>query len=164
MIVRELLNWVLLRPVLQLAGASGDHSLGDPYFNYMPRYPEHLYYVAAVIIGFCASLFGAIHCLSWSSPFPTSLAMNIWRICSIYLTFSPLILAIPPGGSLLRGDHWLKGVPYWLYLLVAPSGSLAVMLYFIARITLIAVALWGLFNIPASGHTSIGWSDFIPHI
>ncbi|KAJ2913886.1 hypothetical protein MD484_g6548, partial [Candolleomyces efflorescens] len=34
----------------------------------------------------------------------------------------------------------------------------------LARVTLVVVAFWGLSEVPASGHISIEWSDFIPHI
>jgi hypothetical protein len=176
MIVLLAVNKALIVPVLRLAGgfrpwnedqSSLSSKLGNGYFAYMPSVLSRrpLFYLAALIVSLFASLFGAIHCIGLSFPFPTPVASSIWRTCSMYLTFSPLVMVVPALGGLLMGNnHWFFRMPRIILRLLVISSSLAVMLYVTARITLVVVAFWGLSYIPASGHVSIEWSDFIPHI
>ena len=83
----------------------------------------------------------------------------------MYLTFSPLIMAVPAMGGILTGrSGWMYRTPAIIVRVLALSSSFAIMLYVTARVTLVILAFWGMSEVPASGHISIEWSDFIPHI
>ena len=50
--------------------------------------------VPMILLTLSACGFGAIHCLAWNSPFPTTMERVIWRICSVMTTALPAILAL----------------------------------------------------------------------
>ncbi|KAJ2936537.1 hypothetical protein H1R20_g561, partial [Candolleomyces eurysporus] len=41
-----------------------------------------------------ASAFGAIHCIAWSFPFPTTVARDLWRVSSVYCAASPWLILV----------------------------------------------------------------------
>jgi len=50
-------------------------------------------FTLTVLFPAVGSLFGGVHCFAWSFPFPTGREKVLWRVCAIYCTASPLILA-----------------------------------------------------------------------
>ncbi|KAJ2917927.1 hypothetical protein MD484_g2479, partial [Candolleomyces efflorescens] len=124
------------------------------------------YYISAIIVTCLASLFGAIHCISWSFTFPSPVVRTVWQVCSVFIASSPLVLAIMPVVYLAMGgwgrlvDHysWVEQTLRILnFYVLAP-------LYIVARIILIVIAFCSLSTIPATGYQSIEWADFVPHI
>jgi hypothetical protein len=78
----------------------------------------------------------------------------------MFITFSPALLALAPALS------WFYGEPDNLPGLLLGFFSVFVLapLYIVARIILLVIAFRSLSSIPATGHQSIEWADFIPHI
>ena len=110
--------------------------------------------VPNVLFGLFASEFGAIHCLAWNSPFPTTKERLAWRICSGFTTGIPVF--------------FILGL-YALHLGIFPNDNDDLILwsfsipYAIARITLIVLAFMSLRVLPADAFQTVSWSKYIPH-
>ena len=113
------------------------------------------------IIAFIAPLFGAIHCLAWDAPFPSSKEALAWRICSVATTSLPILemavfvlgevdVVVYSGyvGSVL--EDFVAGIP--------------LVLYVIARITLITLSFMSLRALPADAFQTIAWTNYVPNL
>jgi hypothetical protein len=138
------------------------------YYAY-PTSPAMLTSVL-ILIPLLASLFGAIHCIAWSFSFPSLIARTLWRVSSLYITVSPLLFVIAPLIGLLNSwiygawnapnmDSKLRFVNFFRFVAL-----FSVILYIPARIVLVGVSFWGLHDIPATGHQTVEWMNFVPHI
>ena len=146
--------------------------MGTDVFNEVDRFKAYskegdsAYYVSSLAVSFLASLFGAIHCISWSFTFPSPVFQTAWRVCSVFITFSPMVLAVLPALSwYFKGDINGSSIPGWI---IGYVGIICLILltplYAISRIVLLVIAFRSLSTIPATGHQTIEWADFIPHI
>jgi hypothetical protein len=125
------------------------------------------YYLSGIVISVLAAMFGAVHCVSWSFVFPSFTLKTMWRVCSMFITFSPLVLALLSAivWSLLK--FRVRSATELLRMHVATGGLTAYCLaplYIFARVILLVVAVCCLSTIPTTGHQSVEWGDFIPHI
>lgn len=127
---------------------------------------DQSYYISGIVVSFLASLFGAIHCISWAFHFPSTGLQTLWRVCSLLITFSPLGPALTTVLTwYLGGEEGWWDLPKWLrtllngldYFILAP-------LYIGARFILLGIAFRSLSTIPNTGHQTVAWTDFIPHI
>ncbi|KAF8327813.1 uncharacterized protein EI90DRAFT_3067093 [Cantharellus anzutake] len=95
-------------------------------------------------------IFGGIHCLGWSFPFPTRTEMILWRVSAISLTVAPIFITLVVGQMNL-GD--VRG------LLVLFS----VLVYSAARIILLVLTFGSLRSPPLDLYQTLSWSSFLPH-
>ena len=109
--------------------------------------------------GLSACGFGAIHCLAWNSPFPTSRERLAWRICSVTTTalsvpYIPLIHRVTSleESSMSKLDN---STEYLTVLMMA--------VYIIGRATLIVLAFMTLRALPADAFQTVNWNNYIPH-
>ncbi|KAJ7162877.1 hypothetical protein C8R46DRAFT_330318 [Mycena filopes] len=58
------------------------------------------------------ALFGAIHCAAWTFRFPTQGERTLWRVISLYITVTPLLLAMLHSLELLEIE-WLTASFLW---------------------------------------------------
>ena len=107
-----------------------------------------------------APLFGAIHCLAWNAPFPTSKEALAWRICAVATTSLPLVeFALV---TTIQTKFVLNLVDEDVCIAI---GSLtSVFLYIIARITLITLAFMSLRALPADAFQTIAWTNYFPNL
>ena len=108
---------------------------------------------AIILFGLFACGFGALHCLAWNSPFPTSQERLAWRICSATTTALPALSAL-----LLILIVWLEST----VLLLIAFFTIAVV-YIIGRIALIVLAFMALRALPADAFQTVDWNNYIPH-
>ena len=113
-----------------------------------------------IILASVAPLFGAIHCLAWNVPFPTSKEALAWRICAVATTGLPLLECAL--FSLFLSDtvdtEEYEDSLFIVAVFVSP------MLYAIARITLIALAFMSLRALPADAFQTIAWTNYFPNL
>ena len=114
-----------------------------------------------MILAFIAPLFGAIHCLAWDAPFPTSKEALAWRICAVATTTLPFVdcaLFLFAKLNVVRGSRY-DGSMFERFLLIIPMA-----LYAIARITLITLAFMSLRALPADAFQTIAWTNYVPNL
>jgi hypothetical protein len=104
--------------------------------------------MGAVIISI---VFGGIHCIAWSFPFPSHAEQLLWRISSIPITGVPLLLLV----LFFIPD---KFSPRYIVVNIFP------ILYLLARVTLLVLAFMALRSLPPSALQTVHWTTFLPHI
>ena len=117
------------------------------------------------VLGLLGCVFGAIHCLAWNSPFPTSQERLAWRICSAATVAIPgmIVLVLQCLGSILvcisifcDAGKFIAGK----YFFVQTSVGLA---YILGRITLFILALIELRALPTDAFRTVDWTKYFPH-
>lgn len=119
------------------------------------------------------ALFGAVHFLAWSSTFPSSLEQTLWRAASLGVVLScglslagTLVLCL---AEFIESRVDTIGIALGCVLIVLgtlfPIFSIPVpIVYPLARITLLVLAVASLRSLPHSAFDSVPWVEFIPHI
>lgn len=107
----------------------------------------------ALLFGLFACGFGALHCLAWNSPFPTSKENLAWRICSVTTTVLPVASALLFALLLMIGWETLSFIT-----MIAASGA-----YIMGRVTIIVLAFIALRALPADAFQTVNWNTYIPH-
>ena len=105
-------------------------------------------------VGIC---FGAIHCIAWGFPFPTHTELLIWRVSSVTITAVPVFIPLMFGLGL-----WLQNMNFDT--IGGIFGISAVILYIIARVVTLVLALTSLRDLPPGAFDTVHWTTFIPHI
>ncbi|CAG7852723.1 SubName: Full=Uncharacterized protein {ECO:0000313/EMBL:CCA73626.1} [Serendipita indica DSM 11827] len=106
------------------------------------------------------TLFGAVHFLAWSSPFPSNRMQLLWRFATIVMTAVPpalgMVAVFAALAEALVSESLGDLIGYTLFLLPP--------LYFIGRGITIVLALMTLATLPLDAYRDVAWSDFFPHI
>lgn len=131
---------------------------------YVVRMPVVAESGSVAVFSLLASVFGAIHCISWSlGSFPSDTAQSMWRACALYITISPIVCIIFQ--VLVRPwNHSSNALIAAIYGFATYVLAFSVLLYTPARVILVVIGFWSLSSIPATGHQSIEWAEFIPHL
>ncbi|KAF8331730.1 uncharacterized protein EI90DRAFT_3057108 [Cantharellus anzutake] len=114
-------------------------------------------------------IFGGIHCLAWSFPFPTCTEMILWRVSAIYITVAPVFLfLIGWVVDVAWVKAWVGDCVAWLDDHVHESILKGIVLlpplvYTAAQVTLTVLTLSSLHSPPPSLYQTPSWSSFIPH-
>ena len=122
--------------------------------QYVPGWAASV--VPALLFGLFACGFGALHCLAWNSPFPTSKEQLAWRICSAATTAAPALLLLFV--IILGADS--EGTIAFLTLVAL---FILIVAYVIGRITIIVLAFISLRALPADALRTVSWNNYIPH-
>ncbi|KAG8820356.1 hypothetical protein FRC17_010187 [Serendipita sp. 399] len=138
------------------------------YFGHSPkewRGVKHgVEFAAAFLTVIVGSVFGAVHLLAWSSPFPTATMLHWWRYSSIALTVSPVVVLL---GTMTVIKYLEKSGPLWARIWGFPcflaliAGLLA---YVIGRATTLILAFRTLNSLPPEAFRTVRWTDLFPHI
>ncbi|KAF8331027.1 uncharacterized protein EI90DRAFT_2921046 [Cantharellus anzutake] len=104
------------------------------------------------ILAVTGIIFGGIHCLAWSFPFPTRAEKLLWRISAIIITLGPGSLA----WSYVRQEYAEDIIGFF--------GGLPLALYPFARIILFTLTFTSLRSPPPTLYRTISWTSFIPHL
>lgn len=109
------------------------------------------------------ALFGAIHCLAWNFSFPSRVEQVMWITVSLGVVGSCAVTLLyvlcfgPWIGHLFQVNRVL------FYLSITPF-AMASIVYPVARITLLVLAITSLRSLPPSALDTIDWVEFAPHI
>ncbi|KAF8331707.1 uncharacterized protein EI90DRAFT_3289365 [Cantharellus anzutake] len=97
-------------------------------------------------------IFGGIHCLAWSFPFPTLTEMILWRVSAIYITVAPAFVMLAGWVTKrVKGDLGFN------------TGLLISVVYSVARVILLALTFSSLRSPPPDLYQTPSWSSFLPH-
>ncbi|KAF8328671.1 uncharacterized protein EI90DRAFT_3064192 [Cantharellus anzutake] len=114
----------------------------SPAAKIMEANPIWIFLVTGII-------FGGIHCLARSYPFPTCVEKLLWRISAIVITVGPGPLGWALVSSAKRSESLL---------------TLFMLFYAIARIILFTLTFTSLRSPPPDLYRTTSWTSFIPHL
>lgn len=140
-----------------------------PTFYAFPTTSQHISRQSAencsVVILVCA-IFGLIHCVGWSFAFPSTSEKILWRVCAIVITIVPVVaVALHLIASAFKLMKINTTVP-WVYLvtLISLLFRLIILVYLLARLSLLGEAIIALRNLPPSAYEVVKWTVYLPHI
>ncbi|KZP21799.1 hypothetical protein FIBSPDRAFT_739966 [Athelia psychrophila] len=111
-----------------------------------------------------AMVFGAVHCIAWSSEFQSPLERQLWRLSAITIIASiPAVLVIllfvgRMAAECLDMDG--NAISFLLGALYTPVS----IIYIAARLILIFLSFTSLRGLPISAYQSVQWTTVLPHI
>ncbi|ESK86855.1 hypothetical protein Moror_3457 [Moniliophthora roreri MCA 2997] len=159
--------FIPLYPILSLLFVLGalafddDATFPNSFFSArLEKDPIKLYpsaYVAAIS-------FGAIHCIAWAFEFPTETERMEWRIMSLLVTILPLAIGILHATVQDRQAIDFRERIRGSGIVACAAKILLPIVYAVARVWLIVLALVTLRKLPASAYQASQWTSFIPHI
>ena len=124
-----------------------------------------LLYFSAV----AGAAFGSIHCAAWNFGFPSHAEQIMWRTAS--LTLVGVCLSIILGAPIWNRahSHWLNAefrssTEHRWKLYKQNIEFIPAVIYPIARLALLILALLSLRHLPESALQTVTWTKFIPHI
>ena len=124
--------------------------------TYVPGWAAHI--VPVLLFGLFACGFGAIHCLAWNSPFPTSQEKLAWRICSASTTVLPASAISSTFALIYANDFRISHVG---------KGSTLILVYMftyvVGRTAIIVLAFMALRAMPVDAFQTVIWNAYIPH-
>ncbi|KAF5366085.1 hypothetical protein D9757_012383 [Collybiopsis confluens] len=104
-----------------------------------------------------AMIFGAIHCVAWTSQFPSGQEEILWRVCSLLVACIPIYLALFNVLTARFETSW------WFYPLLVPY-VIAVLMYILARLSLLVQGFLALRALPPAALEAVQWTNYLPHI
>ena len=108
-------------------------------------------------VGIC---FGAIHCIAWGFPFPTHAELFMWRVSSVAITAIPTYMPLVALLAIRLADMDFDTTAFILGISLFP----AAILYVIARMFTLVLALTSLRELPPGSYDTVHWTTFIPHV
>jgi hypothetical protein len=183
--IRCLTRKNMIKPFFQpVAGPWSVSTLAEGQTKYLDEAEMPYYYgtlspkdsvTVVILFVFIAFAFGAIHCAAWSFAFPTKAEQYIWRTSALLTTILPAcgfvyycVIKVYVF-SLQRGSRFTDPARLFWFSIVRSriffhiSCSIPV-LYIIARVVLLVQMLVLLRSSPIDVHSSIEWTDWIPHV
>lgn len=114
------------------------------------------YNIWAILASLCvASIFGGLHCVAWSFTFPSPTEQLLWRIASVSITASPILIFVV--GFVAANVHGFD-------LVVAAAMILLGAIYIISRLALLILPFMALRSLPSAAYQTVRWTTFIPHV
>ncbi|KAF5371554.1 hypothetical protein D9757_010371 [Collybiopsis confluens] len=107
-----------------------------------------------------AMIFGAIHCIAWTSQFPGEQEKILWRVCSLLVACIPIYMAL---FNVLTARDLVDESSWWFYPLLV-SYVVAVLMYIFARLSLLVQGFLALRALPPAALEAVQWTNHLPHI
>lgn len=131
-------------------------------------------YADAVPLWALSTFHAVVHLLGWNFIFPSQTELWMWRVCALFMTG---ILGVGGLGNVRAAKPydfrfqmlgvWVKPAfkegAFWKYGMDAP-GTICAILYFIAKIWIIALSWASLRALPQTAYQTVTWTRFWPHV
>ncbi|KIM20960.1 hypothetical protein M408DRAFT_81236 [Serendipita vermifera MAFF 305830] len=110
--------------------------------------------------------FGAIHCIAWSSEFPSRAELALWRISCVSMIVVPFAVALVCAGWTggRREGAWYMTLLTFIVIISTILLGLSAWLYIASRIATLVIAFTSLRSLPPAALVTVDWTTFIPHI
>ncbi|KIM24398.1 hypothetical protein M408DRAFT_75968 [Serendipita vermifera MAFF 305830] len=126
--------------------------------------------IAGVGTSLLGSAFGAIHCIAWSSEYPSRSELLLWRVSCIAMIVVPFMVLIVCAAT-ITGENEEKGWSGWIKFTMGIMAIICIFLlilsawlYIASRIATLVIAFTTLRSLPPAAFTTVNWTTFIPHI
>ncbi|KIM75922.1 hypothetical protein PILCRDRAFT_41284, partial [Piloderma croceum F 1598] len=179
-----------LKEKVEKHGTWGTMWRGLLHVVFMPKYPP--FYSgdsklmkpvddrkAGLVTATIAVIFGGIHCIAWSSQFPSPEEKILWRTAALFLTCLPGVLLVStlyirgdgPGkvdmaewvAKHMDGEHANKPLSLRVKVVILLV-VVIVIVYILARAVVLSLAFTSLRSLPPSAYQTVHWTTFLPHI
>ena len=104
-------------------------------------------------------IFGGIHCLTWSSLFPTRPEAKLWKLCAVYcavFNIAMLIIGVIRYAASQRTIQWIENIAA----IIAVSLFIG---YVVCRVILFVLTFTSLRALPPGIYETSNWLSFLPH-
>ncbi|PVF92168.1 hypothetical protein CPB86DRAFT_717950 [Serendipita vermifera] len=116
-------------------------------------------------------VFGGIHCIAWSFPFPTRTEQLLWRYSAVVMIMVPVLLCLSAIAALLKRKYDVDGDPLLSFvadLFARPLFYLSLFpgafMYVSARVLTLYLAFRTLGSLPEGAFKTVPWTKLIPHV
>lgn len=120
----------------------------------------HRIVTADVVALLVAMVFGAIHCIAWSSAFPSYTEQLMWRMSAIAIVVIPVTMTL----SLIIASVTRKMSKLLSDIILIAIFVPCAVVYIAARLMLLVLAFSALRSLPGGAYQTVRWTNFIPHI
>jgi hypothetical protein len=171
----HLVCFVALSPILSMFSVAakllGHEKIKAGALNVPTFYAGNWSVVEQQCIGMSASvvgtMFGGLHFIAWSYPFPTHIEKLLWRSSTLILLCTPTFFTmhrLMVGLAYWKGRRKLPPLFGWESMLTGTLFMVAMILYVLARTVLITLAIISLRALPPGAYQTVSWTYFIPHV
>ncbi|GJJ06817.1 hypothetical protein Clacol_001013 [Clathrus columnatus] len=129
------------------------------YSGFLPKRSNDLWNFFAEII--TAAVFGGIHLFAWNYEFPTQVELWLWRVSALIIVGIPLMFFLSILGFDTVDDRSRRS---FVFSITKYFLSVIVLLYIIARLAILILAIISLRKLPVGTLSGVSWLNFIPHI
>lgn len=124
--------------------------------------------IAAFLTLVVGVIVGGLHCAAWMFEFQSSTQSTLWRISSVIIAATPLLLllTVPIAVYMMQTEEsdelTFLGMLFVLslYLLMIMGGPA----YVFARVTTVVLAFINLASLPSGAYKAVEWLNYVPHI
>ncbi|KAF5375800.1 hypothetical protein D9757_011199 [Collybiopsis confluens] len=112
-----------------------------------------------------AMIFGAIHCIAWTSQFPSAQEKILWHVCSLLVACIPIYLALVNVLTALKAFKTIAVLlGFWFLVSLGTLYVIVILLYILARLSLLVQGFLALRALPPAALEAVQWTNFLPHI
>ncbi|PVF92169.1 hypothetical protein CPB86DRAFT_717954 [Serendipita vermifera] len=117
-------------------------------------------------------IFGGVHCLAWSFPFPSNTDKILWQYSSVVMILVPVLLCLSTVAILFKRKYDGEGNYHSSYFcaeaLARPLLFISLFpgafMYISARVLTMYLAFKTLDSLPESAFKTVPWTQLIPHV
>ncbi len=149
-----------LEPLMVMVDGGGGSTMSKTFYSSGRGFDN---WKASCSIGIIAFLFGGLHLIPAWSSFPSSQEKVLWQLSAFWITVEPPFLLCV--SLFLQADlhdfeeKFLFRMRLSMFSIVLVGG----LLYVLARLVLVLIALTTLRDLPQGAYRGVEWTTFLPH-
>ncbi|KAG1741713.1 hypothetical protein EDB19DRAFT_709255 [Suillus lakei] len=122
--------------------------------------------IITLFIGcFSGMVIGGMHCLGWNVLFHGHAGQILWRAASLAIVCTPVsIFLVFSCGIWLNGQTTMHLVHVVVGIAVLVTAFTSIVIYIIARGTLLVLILLSFLSLPSGVYDTVAWTNFIPYL
>ena len=150
--------FIIIKPVIEKVKALGQSLNVQHAWSSLTRGVKSGPSAAALLV--FGVFFGGIHCLAWSSLFPTRPEAILWNVCAVYCAVFPIVIPIISSIGYAASQSTIQ----WIENIVVIIGISLSIGYVVCRVILFVLTFTSLRALPPGIYETTNWPSFLPHI